>query len=145
MKYGHNAQEQAAEFHRALDIPISETPGLRRVELRTALIAEEAKETIEAAERGDLVEAIDGLCDLIVVAYGAALEWGVDLAPFYDEVHRSNMAKVGGPTRADGKRLKPENWTPPDIAGILRSQLAASKPEGNYDSIIGRSNVAGLR
>lgn len=153
MPYGHEAQEQVAEFHRALDIPIGDTPGLRRTELRCALIAEGARETIEAAERGDLVEAIDGLCDLIVVAYGAALEWGVDLKPFYDEVHRSNMAKVGGPTRADGKRLKPEGWTPPDIASILRDQIAASPNVDNanlspdadkYNSIIGRSASAAL-
>lgn len=142
-RYGHRAQNQAADFHLALDIPIGETPELRRVPLRCGLIAEEARETIEAAEAGDIVGAIDGLCDLIVVAYGAALEWGVDLAPFCDEVHRSNMAKVGGPTRADGKKLKPEGWQPPNIAGILRKQLAEAQP-GKYDSVIGRSASAAV-
>jgi predicted HAD superfamily Cof-like phosphohydrolase len=88
--------------------------------LRAELIREEARETVEAIERLDIVEAIDGMCDLLVVTYGTAVEWGIDLEPFFDEVHRTNMAKAGGPIRADGKQLKPEGWTPPDIAGILR-------------------------
>ena len=148
-------QAQVAEFHRALDIPIGDTPELRRVDLRCALIAEEAKETIEAAEAGDIVGAIDGLCDLIYVIHGAALEWGVDLEPFMEEVHRTNMAKVGGPVRADGKKLKPEGWTPPNIGGILRDQIAAAPDlavtaevklddDGNFRHIVGRSATAAL-
>lgn len=142
--WGHQLQNDVAAFHRALGIPVESSPALRRVELRCALLAEECKETIEAAEHGDLAGAIDGLCDLIYVAYGAALEWGVDLAPFWDEVQRSNMAKVGGPVRADGKRLKPEGWEPPDIAGVLRRQVAAAPAEGNYSSAITRSGTAAL-
>jgi predicted HAD superfamily Cof-like phosphohydrolase len=38
------------------------------------------------------------------------------------EVHRANMAKAGGPKRADGKHMKPEGWTPPDVAGELVKQ-----------------------
>ncbi len=48
---------------------------------------------------------------------------------FWDEVHRSNMAKVGGPIRGDGKRLKPEGWTPPDVAGVLAAALLGETPE----------------
>lgn len=47
---------------------------------------------------------------------------GIDLYPFYEEVHRTNMAKLGGPKRADGKQLKPDGWQPPRIAEML-SQL----------------------
>jgi predicted HAD superfamily Cof-like phosphohydrolase len=117
--YSHAAQNDVADFHRALDIPVGDSPAIRRPELRAELIREESKEAADAIERGDLIEAIDGLCDMIVVAYGAAVEFGIDLGPFWDEVHRTNMAKVGGPVREDGKRLKPPGWTPPDIAGVL--------------------------
>lgn len=120
----HPVQRDVEDFHRALNIPVADTPAIRRPELRAELIREEAAETVEAIERGDLVEAIDGLCDLLCVVYGAAAEFGVDLAPFWDEVHRTNMAKVGGPVRADGKRLKPQGWTPPDIAGLLERAAA---------------------
>lgn len=128
----HKAQRDVLDFHRALDIPIGETPAIRRPELRAELIREEAAETVDAILRGDLVEAIDGLCDLLCVSYGAAIEFGVDLAPYWDEVHRTNMAKVGGPVRADGKRLKPDGWTPPDIAGILAAAL--SDPESEAEA-----------
>lgn len=115
----HEVQRDVQDFHRVLDIPIATSPAIRRPELRAALIREEAAETVAAIEQGDLVEAIDGLCDLLCVVYGAAAEFGVDLEPFWQEVHRTNMAKVGGPVREDGKRLKPAGWTPPNIAGIL--------------------------
>lgn len=118
----HSVQRDVEAFHYALGIPVHATPGIRRPELRAELIREEAQETVSAIDSGDLVEAIDGLCDLLCVVYGAAAEFGVDLAPFWDEVHRTNMAKVGGPVRADGKRLKPPGWRPPDIAGVLAAQ-----------------------
>lgn len=146
----HHQQNAVADFHRALDIPIADTPGLRRVELRCALLAEECKEAIEAAELGELAHAAKELCDILYVVYGAALEWGIDLGPFWDAVHESNMAKTGGPTRHDGKRLKPEGWQPPDVQSILMRQVAEAKPvgdpqpEGNYRSIIGRSATAAL-
>ncbi len=115
----HKAQRDVEDFHRALGIPVHATPAIRRPELRAELIREEAAETVAAIKRGDLVEALDGLCDLLYVAYGAAAEFGVDLAPFWDEVHRTNMAKRGGAVREDGKRLKPPGWMPPDLAGVL--------------------------
>ena len=115
-------QRQVEEFHRAFEHPIGVTPGFSRPELRAELIKEEARETIEAIERGDLTEAVDGLCDLLYVTLGAAVEFGIDIEPIFDEVHRANMAKVGGETRADGKQMKPKNWTAPDIRGALHAQ-----------------------
>lgn len=115
------AQQDVAEFHRALDIPIGQAAAIRRPELRASLIEEEAAETCAAIRAGDLVEAVDGFCDLLCVVYGAAVEFGIDLAPFWREVHKTNMAKVGGPVREDGKRLKPEGWKPPQIADLLRT------------------------
>jgi len=34
---------------------------------------------------------IDALCDLLYVTAGAPVEMGVELGPFFDEVHASNM------------------------------------------------------
>jgi predicted HAD superfamily Cof-like phosphohydrolase len=117
----NSVQRDVEEFHRVvLGIKNKEdTPAIRRPELRAELIREEARETVEAIERGDLIEAIDGMCDLLCVIYGTAAEFGINLAPFWNEVHRSNMAKIGGPIREDGKQLKPANWQPPDIKGVL--------------------------
>jgi predicted HAD superfamily Cof-like phosphohydrolase len=136
---GDPVQRDVEDFHQALDLTIGETPALRDEQLRADLILEEARETAEAItgrrvelyvynddtapERPQsLVDAIDGLCDLLAVVYAAAVTFGIDLAPFWAEVHRTNMAKAGGPKRADGKQLKPEGWTPPQLEPILAEQ-----------------------
>jgi predicted HAD superfamily Cof-like phosphohydrolase len=93
---------------------------------------EEAAETVQkltgrevewklgpVTDEPDLVGVLDGLCDLICVTYGTAGECGVDLEPFWDEVHRTNLLKANGPVREDGKQLKPPGWKGPDLASIL--------------------------
>lgn len=90
--------------------------------LRCNLIEEEINETLEAIRDADLIKIADGIADSIVVLLGTAVTYGIDMRPIWDEVHRTNMAKKGGALRGDGKRMKPEGWTPPDIAGILQEQ-----------------------
>lgn len=137
-----------ATDHPVVDRPL--VPPEDRVRLRMKLVAEEAFEFLEAclylgahrrsdAEfqevkdllRGiievcpldvDLPKAVDALADLDYVVEGSRLEFGVDGTPIAAEVHRANMAKVGGPVREDGKRLKPPGWEPPDIERVLREQ-----------------------
>ncbi len=133
----HEVQRDVESFHRALDIPVGDSPGIRDPELRASLIAEETRETLEAITgqawkivpeqmggtgEPNLIEAIDGMCDILCVVYGTAVSFGIDLGPFWHEVHRTNMAKKGGPVREDGKRLKPTGWTPPDLLPILAAQ-----------------------
>lgn len=72
--------------------------------------------------RVSLPDYADGLADLMYIAEGGFLAFGIDSRPVHAEVQRANMAKVGGPVREDGKRLKPPGWTPPDIAGIIKRQ-----------------------
>jgi len=99
---------------------------VERVKLRLALIEEEWKEVIEASktEPEDKIlvttpELVDGLLDMLYVIYGWSVELGIDLEPLWEAVHEANMKKGPGPMREDGKKLKPEGWTPPDIAGLL--------------------------
>jgi predicted HAD superfamily Cof-like phosphohydrolase len=117
-----------ADFHNRFGVrdAIGEKPELHDGELRARLILEEATETQEAIARGDLAAAVDGLADTIYVCLGAAVTWGVDLDPIFEAVHQTNMLKVGGTTRADGKVLKPEGWQPPDIEKLLEYQRRAS-------------------
>jgi predicted HAD superfamily Cof-like phosphohydrolase len=123
-------QAMVAEFHRRFGSPPPEKPDLERFPgpLRVRLIQEEADELAQAVAEGDLAEMVDALCDLLYVTYGAAVDLGVDLQPFFAEVHRSNMAKVGGRRREDGKWLKPEGWRPPDIAGLLARLYGLEAP-----------------
>lgn len=136
-----NWQDDVNDFHVALEIPTAigddQDIEIRRPDLRAELLVEKVKETLEAMtgkevniyiepneadQPQDIVEAVDGLIDTIVVACGAACEWGVDLQPIWEEIHRTNMAKQGGPTREDGKKMKPEGWQPPDVKGLIESQ-----------------------
>lgn len=120
--YSNDWQRKVLEFHEAMGIPRGNGPAIRRGELRNRLLDEECAETIEAIKQGDIVGAIDGLCDLVYVALGTAIEFGIDLDPFFAEVHRSNMEKLGGSVREDGKILKPTGWQPPRIAEMLNEQ-----------------------
>lgn len=94
----------------------------RARELKVNLIKEEVEELLTAISNDDLVGIADGAADSIVVILGAVIAYGIDLREVWDEVHRTNMAKQGGKVREDGKRLKPEGWTPPRIKEILDKQ-----------------------
>lgn len=115
-------------FMTACDQPVLDAPCIPtedRQRLRERLIGEESIETLHAIQREDIEEIADGLADLIYVCIGTALEYGIPLDRVWAEVQRSNMAKVDPATgkvtkRDDGKVLKPEGWTPPDIAAALR-------------------------
>ena len=118
-------QFQVTEFHLALEQPVESEPMMltpERRELRMSLIMEEARELNDALQEGDMVGAADAIADLLYVTFGTAVEMGIDMEPVFDEVHRSNMDKVGGPTRGDGKVLKPPGWQGPDVAGVLGEQ-----------------------
>lgn len=90
--------------------------------LRKRLIEEEVGETIKALDADDLPGVADGIADSLYVLIGTAVAAGIDLHPVWREVQRANMDKRHGPVRADGKRLKPEGWRPPDITGVLMAQ-----------------------
>jgi predicted HAD superfamily Cof-like phosphohydrolase len=132
-------------FHAATGIIDLDRPGVPTddvVRLRARMLVEELFETLRAMfdhNFGDieadlnydvanrricvsLPDYADGLADLMYIAEGGFLTFGIDSRPVHAEVQRANMAKAGGPVREDGKRLKPPGWTPPDIAGIIRRQ-----------------------
>lgn len=113
-----------AEFMRAFSHHMEDAPGFPGDdvrELRLKLIAEEWLELREAEDGNDLAETADAIADMIYVLVGMAHAYGIPLAAVWREVQRANMAKLGGPVRGDGKQMKPEGWTPPDIAGVLRA------------------------
>lgn len=101
-------------------IPPDRVPILRRNLIKEEVIAELLPALIE----GNLERIADGIADSIVVLLGTAISYGIDIRPIWDEVHRTNMNKVGGIKRDDGKQLKPEGWKPPNVAGLLREQGA---------------------
>lgn len=119
-----------AEFHLAFNLPIETRPqqnvagGLGS--LRVELLREEFEEFADAVENADLVAIADALADIVYVAYGSALTYGIDLDAVLREVHRANMSKLGADgrplMRGDGKVLKPATYSPPDVRRVLLDQ-----------------------
>lgn len=88
------------------------------------LVREEFYELSYAFKKFDMVETADACADLIWVIEGLCHSLGIPLQKVWDEVARSNMSKtVDGKLlkREDGKVLKPDTYSPPDIKTIIDS------------------------
>lgn len=119
--------DQVLEFHEIYNAYIGNRPELRDkkiARLRIGLLDEELNEYKEAVYTDNLIEIADSLADLLYVAIGAAISYGIPIDEVFEEVHRSNMSKLdanGKPIhREDGKVIKGPNYFPPDIVSILR-------------------------
>lgn len=141
------------KFHRAFNQAAPSRPTVPDRELaafRMRLINEEYAEVHEDMQRlirllamghgpndDDVVEAmqrvVKEICDLRYVAEGALVTFGVE-PDAYNEVHRSNMSKLGEDgkpvRRADGKALKGPNYTPADPERMFPSII-----EGTYKEV----------
>ena len=119
-------QEWVKDFHYKYGITVNEKPTIpdeKTRKLRMILIEEEFKEFIEATQSGNIVQIADAIVDLMYIAYGSAVSYGIDVEPIFHEVHRSNMTKEGN-MREDGKVLKGNGWKPPNVESLLRQQMS---------------------
>ena len=98
-------------------------PDFNTRELRLDLIQEELDELAQAMEDRDMVQIADALTDLLYVVYGAGHAFGIDLDECFQEVHSSNMSKLGPNGkpihREDGKVMKGPGYYEPDLESIL--------------------------
>jgi len=105
-----------------------EWPDAKTMELRIDLIEEELQELKDGILLGDgtLVDVADALTDLLYVVYGAGHSFGINLDKCFEEVHNSNMSKLGNDGkpiyREDGKILKGENFREPNLKEVLNEQ-----------------------
>lgn len=123
--------DQVQEFHETYGLPVLDRPNIsdeKTNALRINLLAEELDELKEALAAGDLVETLDALIDLQYVLDGAFLSFGLQSVKqaAFDEVHRSNMSKLGAdgkPIRRpeDGKVLKGPNYFQPDMKQFVNT------------------------
>lgn len=121
--------EKIVEFQKAMggEAPSDPTlPDERLQGLRRLLIQEECAEVSEAFDRlatedseAALAHLMHECADLLYVTYGAMVSLGVDADAVFAEVHRANMQKANGPRRADGKVLKPKDFVPADVFGVI--------------------------
>ena len=123
-------QDMVKEFHKVFDILINTKPTIPDTNtklLRSKLIQEELEELKLAFEANDLIETADAIADLLYVVYGTAVSCGIDMKQIFKEVHRSNMTKVGGYRREDGKWIKPTTYSRPVLKPLLDEQLTNEK------------------
>ena len=105
-----------------------EWPDAKTMELRIDLIEEELGELKDGILLGDgtLVDVADALTDLLYVIYGAGHSFGINLDKCFEEVHNSNMSKLGNDGkpiyREDGKILKGKNFREPNLKEVLNEQ-----------------------
>ncbi len=128
--------EQVQEFHETYGLPVRGEIDLscaQTKQLRINLLQEELDELKEALANDDPQETLDALIDLQYVLDGAFLSFGLqavkDLA--FDEVHRSNMSKLGAdgkPIRreGDGKVMKGPNYFAPDLSKFIKKNKDAA-------------------
>lgn len=140
MKSDH--QKRVEEFMRLARQEVLNTPAIPSKEvreLRAKLLYEECMEAITglgvtvrlnhlslehsfaADNEPDLVEIVDGCCDLSVVATGTLSACGVPDLPFLEMVDLNNLAKFGPghSWREDGKLIKPAGHEPPDLRSVI--------------------------
>ena len=102
-------------------------PEQNLAKLRLELIREEVEELNVGIEGMDIVEIADALTDILYVVYGAGHAFGIDLDECYQEVHRSNMSKLGADGkpiyREDGKILKGPDYFHPNLKDRLDGAL----------------------
>src|SRR5210317_931560 len=115
-----NSFEDIERFGSACDQPPSES----NYKMYLSLIDEEVSELVEAVAADDKVEQLDALVDILVVTMGAIRAGGFDGEGAWNEVMRTNFAKIDPNTgkvrkREDGKVLKPEGWEPPQLASFI--------------------------
>ena len=118
-------QTMVQDFHRKFEILIQTSPANLTDEtqqLRVRLIQEEFDELKESMATGNLASVAKEMADLLYVVYGTAVSYGIDMEPVFQEVHRSNLSKVGGYKRADGKWMKPPTYSTAKLEPILEAQ-----------------------
>jgi len=120
--------QQLLEFQRAYNSTRNTKPTLISEDdyvLRYKLGKEELIEYFDACKDGNLTEVADALADQLYILLGTMISHGMQdvIEDIFDEVHRSNMSKLGSDGkpiyREDGKILKGPNFSPPNISKYL--------------------------
>lgn len=136
-------QSMVEEFHKKFDIFVQASPtevSEDTKRLRIRLIQEEFDELKESMVDGNLAALAKEMADLLYVVYGTAVSYGIDMEPVFREVHRSNLSKVGGYKREDGKWVKPPTYSPAKIEPLLAIQMSApeeaQRPLGGVEEML---------
>ena len=109
------------KFMRACDQTVGEF-NEAQYQMYCNLISEEFNELVASKTK---VDDLDALIDILVVTVGAIHSLGADAEGAWKEVMRTNFAKIDHETgkvrkREDGKVLKPQGWSAPDLEQFIK-------------------------
>jgi predicted HAD superfamily Cof-like phosphohydrolase len=101
-------------------------PSVENISLYRNLINEEYWEFQEGLKNHDDVEQLDACMDMIWVILGYCKMKGFNVYGAWNEVARSNLAKIDIQTlkvikNEAGKVMKPEGWKPPQLDNFIKS------------------------
>lgn len=111
-------EEEFEELQEALGVgyePVLDSFGLETLD-------DEGRTKFELEHKPEFFDepsAIDAICDLLYVIFNLCEELHINIEPFFNEVHRSNMTKTPGALSSTKKILKGPEWEPPRIAEML--------------------------
>ena len=126
--------KDVADFHAKFNVPQPRTPSLPDADMtsfRLKFLREELEEIEDAVLEEDLEEVLDGLVDIVYVALGTALVFGMDFDTAWKRVQAANMKKIAG--LATGRHdqfdvSKPEGWEPPVLADLVEPGWTRKAP-----------------
>ncbi len=121
------------EFHKVMDItkPKKFRRGWHNIDnkplmnLRENLFLEELKEFGTAYDIHDQENFLKEACDIVYVLVGWCVELGLPFNKAFSMVHENNMTKFPDGkviTREDGKVLKPDDYKPVDLSGLIKGK-----------------------
>ncbi len=120
--------EEALETIEALGVRVS----TYRDGVEVQFTGPDVRLKFEATDEVDLEGVVDGCADISVVTVGTLISFGIDDEPVLEEVDAANLRKFepGSYMREDGKWIKPPDWQPPDIIGIIDTMRTSELPAG---------------
>jgi len=135
-----NAREnQVRRFQKAMEQPIDTELSSKQLILRMSFIDEEVKELrdevltavkeleeTKAVSHQVHVNLLKELGDVMYVASGFAVTFGLPISRAFDRIHESNMSKMvdGKAIKNDeGKVMKGPNYRPPILDDLVSDQL----------------------
>ena len=111
-------QKKVLDFHKKLGFTINDKPTVLPrdvLEHRLDALLEEIDEYKKANKSQDMVKIADALGDSLYLLLGNCVAHGIDIKRVFDEIHRSNMTKEINPDLVDGKAIKGEDYSPPNL------------------------------
>ena len=104
-----------------------QVPSVENISLYRNLIVEEFWEFKTGDDKNDDIERLDACMDMIWVILGYCKMKGYNVRGAWNEVARSNLAKIDINTgkvikNSAGKVMKHEGWKPPELANFITKE-----------------------